>query len=83
MLMDLKEKIVKSILMTVKIMTVKTILRALMELITTRAFAHLSTQVGRIGNALLVYVSENIRETPLHMFSKLLFYSITGRSLGN
>lgn len=45
-LMDLKEKIVKSILMTVKIMTVKTILRALMELITTRAFAHLSTQAS-------------------------------------
>lgn len=50
-LMDLKEKIVKSMLMTVKIMTVKIILRASMELITTPAFAHLSTQVRRIGNA--------------------------------
>lgn len=47
-LMDLKEKIVKSMSMTVKIMIVKIILRALMELITTHAFAHLSTQVGRV-----------------------------------
>lgn len=43
-LMDLKEKIVKSMSMTVKIMIVKIILRVLMELITTHAFAHLSTQ---------------------------------------
>lgn len=52
MLMDLKEKIVKSMLMTVKIMTVKITLHASMELITTHAFAHLSTQVGRLGNAI-------------------------------
>lgn len=45
-LMDLKEKIVKSMLMTAKIMTVKITLRVSMELITTRAFAHLSTQVS-------------------------------------
>lgn len=44
-LMDLKENIVKSMLMTVKIMTVKIILRASMGLITTHAFAHLSTQL--------------------------------------
>lgn len=50
-LMDLKEKIVKSMLMTAKIMTVKITLRVSMELITTRAFAHLSTQVGSLGNA--------------------------------
>lgn len=42
-LMDLKEKIVKSMLMTVKITIVKITLRASMELTTTRAFAHLST----------------------------------------
>lgn len=45
-LMDLKENTVKSILMTVKIMTVKIILLVWMGLITTHAFAHLSTQAS-------------------------------------
>lgn len=45
-LMALKEKIVKSMLMIVKTMTVKIILLASMELITTHAFAHLSIQVS-------------------------------------
>lgn len=45
-LMDLKEKIVKSMLTTVKIMTVKITLHVWMELITTRAFVHLSTQAS-------------------------------------
>lgn len=44
--MDLKEKIVKSMLMTVKIMTVKITLRVSMELITTHAFVRLSTQAS-------------------------------------
>jgi hypothetical protein len=44
-LMGLKEKTVKSILMIVKIMIVKIILHALMELTTTHVFAHRNTQV--------------------------------------
>lgn len=81
-LMDLKEKIVKSMSMTVKTMTVKIILPVLMESITTRAFAHLSTQVGRIENALpSICVSESI--ILLHMFSKPLYYLKTDRCFGH
>lgn len=45
-LMDLKEKIVRSMLMIVKIMTVKIIPHVSMELITTHVFAHLNTQAS-------------------------------------
>lgn len=81
MLMGLKENTVKSILMTVKIMTVKIILLVLMGLTTTHAFAHLSTQVGNAQPS--VHVSECIMGILLHVFSKPLHNSITGRCLGN
>lgn len=82
--MDLKENIVKSMLMTVKIMTVKIILHVSMGLTTTHAFARPSTQVGRMGNGRLsVCASEHVRGTLLHVFSKLLYWVIAGRCLRN
>lgn len=82
-LMDLKEKIVKSTLMTVKIMTVKITLHVSMELITTHVFAHLSTQVGK--GKLLCHQSafESATGAMLHVCSKPLYYSITDSCFGN
>lgn len=82
-LMDLKEKIAKSMLMTVKIMTVKITLHVSMELITTHVFAHLSTQVGK--GKLLCHLSafESATGAMLHVCSKPLYYLITDSCFGN